>query len=97
MEGVNVVVVASGPAGPLRLVGFGAVAGACWWWSARTRLPGRWRSCYAGLRPNTFRTYSRLPGLGSVRAAGRTVADERAVIGWSVLNDSAIAKLSSRI
>jgi putative flavoprotein involved in K+ transport len=76
MECVDVVVVGSGPAGlaaagEVRRRGRSVVV-----LERADAIAGRWRSRYAGLRLNTFRAYSHLPGLRLPRAAGRYASRE---------------------
>ncbi|MGH2894965.1 MAG: flavin-containing monooxygenase [Solirubrobacteraceae bacterium] len=71
MEASDVVVVGSGPAGlaaaaELKRRGLGVTV-----LERGEGVAARWRSRYAGLRLNTFRPYSHLPGARMPRAAGR--------------------------
>jgi putative flavoprotein involved in K+ transport len=71
MGGCDVVVVGSGPAGlataaEVRRRGLGAVV-----LERGDAIAARWCSRYAGLRLNTFRAYSHLPGRRFPREAGR--------------------------
>src|SRR6185312_2487285 len=71
MGAVDVVVVGSGPAGlasaaEVKRRGLGVVV-----LERGDAIAARWRSRYAGLRLNTFRPFSRLPGVSIPREVGR--------------------------